>query len=529
MNPPDPVIIVGAGPIGLTTALGLEFHGIKFAVFEEDETLSLDTKAGTILTRTLEIFRRFGVADAVLQHALRVEIIGDIDRATNLPRNSIDTSVLRDETRYPFVINLPQHHLEPVLAERLAKSRHGAVHMRHRMTALRQSDDHVEVDFQTPDGTKTVRGSYVLACDGGRSAVRHALGIGVDGFSLDVRYMLVDVVVDLDVANPRDYPYLAYFADPVEWMILVRHPHCWRFLFPLPPDAPEPGIDELRAKVLHFIGETSDLSVIGKVIYRVHHRVAEEWRRGRALLMGDAAHLITPMWALGLNTGALDASSLPWRLAWVLRGWAGEALLDGYVREQRPIAVNGSGEMAEAARKAMSKNTDADPLAASSAWGTAATRCLLGVRLDVDGVGDSAMTIMDRGPPRVGDRVPDWLLHGADGALHRLHDLIDGAFLALYFSDVRRRPPIPDRDNPALRHRAVSRWDAPLDGGLRPRCLFDPGDSLFSRFGCAAETCVLIRPDEHIAAIAPIRPGIAAELYVRAVGAALPALETVGR
>ena len=272
---PDPVIIVGAGPIGLTTALGLEHHGVPFAVFEEDGELSRDTKAGTILTRTLEVFRRFGVADQVLQRALRVELIGDIDRASNLPRASIETSLLRDETRYPFVINLPQHHLEPILADALGRARHGSLNLRHRMVALRQAADHVEVDFAAPDGVRSVRGSYVLACDGGRSSVRRALGIATSGFSLDVRYMLVDVVVDLDVLNPRDYPYLAYFADPVEWMILVRHPHCWRFLFPLPKDAPEPGIEELRAKVLHFIGETSGLEVIGRVTYAVHHRVAD--------------------------------------------------------------------------------------------------------------------------------------------------------------------------------------------------------------------------------------------------------------
>src|SRR5258707_1242909 len=79
-----------------------------------------------------------------------------------------------------------------------------------------------------------------------------------------------------------------------------------------------------------FVGDVGSLEVINTVIYRVHHRVASEWRRDRVFLMGDAAHLITPMWALGLNTGILDAINLPWRLAWVSRGWASEGLLDGY-------------------------------------------------------------------------------------------------------------------------------------------------------------------------------------------------------
>src|SRR5262245_38929644 len=176
------------------------------------------------------------------------------------------------------------------------------------------------------------------------------------------------------------YIYLAYFSDAREWMILVRHPHCWRFLFPLPFGQDEPSrvvagicdieidleidqrildrqrlavdrdaelltdmlvtnaarfgtekaqeplhrVHELRDKVLSFIGEVKKVRVIGKVTYQVHHRVANQWRRERAFLMGDAAHLITPMWALGINTGLLDCSNLCWRLAWYLRGWANE-------------------------------------------------------------------------------------------------------------------------------------------------------------------------------------------------------------
>ena len=213
--------------------------------------------------------------------------------------------------------------------------------------------------FETPDGNRDVEGSYLLACDGGRSTVRAQLGVAVEGESSDVRCLLVDVKVDLDVANPRDYPYLAYFADPQEWMILVRQPHCWRFLYPLAAGVPEPGADEFRDKVIRFIGPVDEMEILNTIVYRIHHRIATQWRRDRVFLMGDAAHLITPMWALGLNTGILDAISLPWRVAWVARGWAGDALLDGYAREQQPVAAEGSGEMAEAARKYMAGQADA--------------------------------------------------------------------------------------------------------------------------------------------------------------------------
>jgi 3-(3-hydroxy-phenyl)propionate hydroxylase len=509
-----PILVVGAGPVGLTTALGLHFYGLPFQLFEEDATLSNDTKAGTVLTRTLEAFRRYGVADRVLAKALRVDEIGDIERASNTARPSVRTDLLTEDTCYPFIINMPQHHLEPILYQAIEERCPGAVRLQHRLTGFRALDDGVVATFATTDGIREHEGCYLLACDGGRSTVRSSLGIAVEGQSLDARLSLVDVKVDLDVQNPRDYPYLAYFSDPQEWMILVRQPHCWRFLFPLAPGAAEPTNEELKSKVLRFIGPVDDIEVLNTVTYRIHHRIATQWRRDRVFLMGDAAHLITPMWALGLNTGILDAISLPWRLAWVLRGWSDEGLLDDYGREQQPVAAKGSGEMAEAARRYMSGQNDAMKAMSGSAWANAMTRTMLGVRLDVDHSGDWSMVKTEREALRAGDRVPDAELHGPDGRPVRLHELIDDTFLALFFTDVRRRPPIPD-DAPGLRHVIISRRDAPLDGGLRARSYFDVGDRFRIRAGCETDTIMLVRPDDHIAAIVPMRNANVAEIYHR--------------
>ncbi|MEV6240773.1 FAD-dependent monooxygenase [Lentzea sp. NPDC051838] len=493
----DPVIIAGGGPVGLITALGLLHHGIDVVVFEEDDQLSLDTKAGTVLTRTIEVLHRYGVAEPVLAASLRIDEIGDIDRATGVSRTSVLTGELVDDTRFPFVINIPQHHLEPVLRDQLPP---GTLHMGHRVTGFTQSSDHVLVHLE---GGESVRGSYLLACDGGRSQVREALGVTVEGHTLPQRYVLVDLEVDLDVTNPRDYPYLAYFGDPSEWMVLVRQPHCWRFLFPLEPDAPEPGRDELAAKARRFIGDVDDLRVLGTNVYPVHHRVADRWRDGRVFLMGDAAHLITPMWALGLNTGVLDASNLPWRLAWVLRGWADASLLDGYEREQSPVAVRGSGEMAEAARAYMDRRGDVSAMDGGR-WGVAVTRSLLGVSLDVDGSGDWSMIAAGDVPQpvRVGDRLPDVPVFGSGGQVW-LHDLVRDSFAALYFTDVRRKPVLAD-GLPGLARYLVSRWDAPLDSGLRDHALFDPGERAARRLGVLPDTAVLVRPDGHVAAILPV-------------------------
>jgi len=460
-----PIIVVGAGPVGLTTALGLYFYGLPFALFEDDAELSLDTKAGTILTRTLEAFRRYGVAEAVLAKALRVDEIGDVERATNTARPSVQTALLSDDTRYPFVINMPQHHLEPILRAAIDERSPGAFHLQHRLTSFRQSDRGVVASFDTPDGAREIEGSYLLACDG----------------------------------------------------ILVRQPHLWRFLYPLGAGVPEPSAADFRAKVVRFIGPVDEMEILNTIVYRIHHRVATQWRCDRVFLMGDAAHLITPMWALGLNTGILDAISLPWRLAWVARGWASDALLDGYAREQRPVAAEGSGEMAQAAHKYMAGQAATVKAMSGTAWANAATRTMLGVRLGVDAAGDWSMVKTDRGPFRVGDRIPDAVLHAGDGRPVRLHNLVDDSFVALYFTDVRRRPDIP-ADVPGLKHLIVSHRDAPLDGGLRERSLFDVGDRFRQLMGCPSDTLVLVRPDDHIAALAAMGGARAQDLYRQVVG-----------
>ncbi|MFS8096615.1 FAD-dependent monooxygenase [Lentzea alba] len=479
-----PVAVIGAGPIGLITALGLVAHGVPVVVFEAGDDLSAETKAGTILSRTLEVLDRYDALGPVLEASLRLDEIGELDRATGTSTGSVLTSALAGETRFPFVVNIPQHELEPVLAAVLEERAPGALRMRHRLVDFSQHSSGVTLQLSTPDGPVSAEAAYVLGCDGGRSTVRERLGVPVTGHTLEQRYVLVDLVCDLDVGNPRDYPYLAYFGDREEWMVLVRQPHCWRFVFPL--SGPEPSADELRDKALRFIGEVDELKVLGSNVYTVHHRVAERWRDSRVFLLGDAAHLITPMWALGLNTGVLDASNLPWRLAWVYRGWASPAILEGYEREQKPVAVNGSGELAEAARAVMDRR-----LESVAGWSDAMTRTLLGVRLS-----DSTM-VRAPGPLQVGDRVPDLRVFGPRGPVH-LHELCRDSFVALHVTDARRRPVLRDLDG--LRQVVVSRWDAPHDSGLRDRAYFDPGATVRERLG---DVAVLLRPDAHVAHIEP--------------------------
>jgi 3-(3-hydroxy-phenyl)propionate hydroxylase len=173
--------------------------------------------------------------------------------------------------------------------------------------------------------------------------------------------------------------------------------------------------------------------------------------------------------------------------------------------------------MAEAARRYMLGQKDAVKAMSGEAWANALTRTMLGVRLDVDQSGDWSMVRTDKAALRVGERIPDVELHGPEGRPVRLHDLVDDSFVALYFTDVRLRPALP-ADRPGLKHLIVSRRDAPLDSGLRERSLFDIGDRFRQRAGCDTDTVILVRPDDHIAAIVPMQEGIVEDIYGKITG-----------
>jgi 3-(3-hydroxy-phenyl)propionate hydroxylase len=516
LNGNAPVVIVGAGPVGLTAALGLAHHGVPFLLLEEDDELSRGAKAGTVLTRTIEVWHRFGVAGSVLPAALRLDEIGEVERASGVRRPSVRLDALAEDTRFPFAVNIPQQNVEALLAEAVEKRAPGCLRLAHRVTGFDVAD-RVTVEVSTPDGPRTIEARYVLGCDGGRSAIRSILRMPVTGTTQEERYAAVDLAIGL----PGDYPYLSYFSDPREWVVLVRLPGFWRFVFPL-AGGETPATPELVARALRFVADVTgtgvaDPVVVGSMVYSVHHRVAERWsHQRRVFLLGDAAHLITPMWALGMNTGVLDASNIVWRLAWVLRGWADESLLDGYEREQRPLAVEGTAQMAAAARRLMT-HQDSGPKLPTSAWALAGTRALLGVRLDVDGTGNWSLladeSMANRLPP--GARLPDLALSSPDGPL-RLHDLVRDSFVALHFTDARQPYPLP-AGRPGLAHFAVSRWDAQPGSPLRDRLLLDPGGRAAARLGVPLGTVVLIRPDGHVSGICAGPPAAADQMYHTAV------------
>ena len=532
-----PVAIVGAGPVGLCAALHFSRLRVPFVVFEEDSGLSTAPKAGTVTPRTLEIFAQVGAIDDILAAGLRLDVIDFVERRKDEVLMQMLMNELREDTSYPFVLNLPQSDNERILFDRLKRSSYGEVRFDHRATAVEQDEDGCRLTVEGPEGTETVEASYVLACDGGRSPIRTMLGIEPKGRTYPEKFALIDIEADLDSGGRRP-TYLQYVFDPDEWLIIVRQPYLWRVLWPIPPNSPDLETEEIDRKLRLAVGDRP-IKILDAITYKVHHRVAQGWRAGRIFLLGDAAHLITPVGGLGLNTGIQDANNLPWKIAWVLAGRADAALLDTYEKERRPIAEFIASGLADRNRSMMRmknplkravRDTVLRIIRRSGAhrWNTAYTRSLLATSYrSKDVVPSRARRLLNSLRPEVhppvliGDRAPDGLLFGPDGRPVRLQELFGAAFVALTFNDARNKPEItPMPQSPALRHYLITHFDAPHDSGLRDRSFYDPGGDLTRRFHAVPGTTYLVRPDGHVAAVEPPKGRPMRRLYEDYVGQA---------
>lgn len=518
-----PVAIVGAGPVGM--AAGLEFmrFGVPFQIFEEDGTLSSKPKAGTILPRSLEIFAGEGVIDGVLQEGLRFDEVHFVDRPTDKVLMRMLMSPMHEETRYPFIVNLPQNDLETLMQEGLERGGQ-RITFHHTLQSVSQDATGCHLMFDTPDGPKAVHAEFVLACDGGRSVIRHQLGIEMQGVTHPERFLVADFEVDLDRRSGRPLTYLSYIFDPDEWVIFVRQPRFWRFLIPIPEGAPEPTHEEVVEKVRRVVKNPAlPIRFLDMGVYHVHHRTAERWQKDRIFLLGDAAHLITPVGGLGMNTGIQDANNLAWKIAWVLNHEADNGLLDSYEAERAPIARFNARNQADRNRDVMRMKSPIKRVgrnlilgwmdrAEGLQWQASHARSLLGTSYKSVKKPPSLLQQMNaarhfvRPAIEIGDRVPDGELMGPDGRTHGLHDLLRHDFVALILVDPRTRPAI-DPDVSGLHQYTLHRFDAAFDTGLRERSLLDQGGRMQKTLGIHEGHFILIRPDGHVAGIGKFQDG----------------------
>jgi 3-(3-hydroxy-phenyl)propionate hydroxylase len=338
----DPVIIVGAGPAGLAVAATLALRDVPSIVLEAEAELPRDLRAGSFHPPTMELLETLDIAGDF--RAMGIEVPRWQIRARD--EGVIvewDLSMLADVTQYPFRLHCEQYKLTPLLYDRF-RSLGGSVRFAHRFIDAAQDGDGVLARVQTPGGIETIRGSYLVGADGARSAVRHAMGVAFEGFTWPERFLVISMLFDL---APHGYTMNAYIADPVDWGAIFKMPHdgppgLWRILFPTDPAIPEEEVLSIAfaERVLQkFLPQPTPYDISYSSTYRVHQRVAADFRGGRFVIVGDAAHVNNPLGAFGLNGALHGAFNLAPKLAEVWRGEADDSLLDRYARQRRAANI----------------------------------------------------------------------------------------------------------------------------------------------------------------------------------------------
>jgi 3-(3-hydroxy-phenyl)propionate hydroxylase len=339
------VIIVGAGPVGMVCALALNKHGIPVTVFEQEPAPVRDQRAASIHPPTLELLDALGVTGKIIPHGLVSERYRFHDRVTNSVVAEFDLALMRDEFRFPFVLQYEQYKLTASIAAEYANADDFDVRFAHRVTAIRQNADEVEVDVCSASGQERLSAAYVIGCDGGHSTVRRGAGITFDGFTYPEKFIKIATTFDFGTVN-SDLVYRNYFSDPAEWCNLFKvrgesPAGLWRAIFPLQADEEDDvalSRERIEQRLQKFFPRSGNYGIEYVNIYGVSQRVAANFRKGRILLAGDAAHVNNPIGGMGMNGGIHDAINLAEKLSLVIGGEGGDQLLDLYDRQRRHVA-----------------------------------------------------------------------------------------------------------------------------------------------------------------------------------------------
>jgi 3-(3-hydroxy-phenyl)propionate hydroxylase len=333
-----PVVVVGAGPVGLCAALDLAQHGVRALLLDEDDKLSEGSRAICFAKRTLEILDRLGVG----QRCVDQGVVWNRGKVFLHDRLLYQFDLLPESGhKRPAFINLQQYYLEQFLIDRLAQSDEVETRWNHKVVGVDQHADHVLLTVEAPDGRYQVEGGYLLACDGSRSPIRAMLGLEARGQVFRDRFLIADVKMEADFPTERWFWFDPPFHPGQSVLLHRQADNVWRIDFQLGWDAdpeaekqPERVLPRIRA----MLGANRPFSLEWVSVYTFRCQRMERFRHARVFFVGDSAHQVSPFGARGANSGIQDADNLVWKLALVLGGEAPEALLDSYDAERLPAA-----------------------------------------------------------------------------------------------------------------------------------------------------------------------------------------------
>ena len=511
---------MGAGPVGMTLAGRLAQHGVSVIVLEQEPRHTGEgSKALCMQRETLEIWTRLGAGEAVAQRGVQWNLGRTYFRGRELFQTRLPA---REGDHFPPFVNINQTEVEELLLERLGEQ--AAVDLRwgHRVTGLAQDAAGVTVQCEQGSSTVTLRVAYLVGTDGAHSTVRHLLGMGFPGHSHRDLFLICDVRAKLAFPHERRF----YFDPP--WnpgrQVLI-HPQpddTWRIDWQVPGETDveaERASGGLDRRIRAVIGPTP-YELAWVTAYRFHQRLVHRFRVGRVLLAGDAAHLLSPFGARGLNSGVADAENLAWKLPLLLDGSAPDRLLESYHLERRAAALENQAKTDATMRFMVPRGPFRRAMRNAILRGSLRIprlrRLVNSGRLaEPFAYVDSPIITgapPDRRLPIPGDVAPDARCapDGSDDrALTRLRDLFGDGFVALLV--------VAGSEAAAAAAIRASRlaWPSPcrvaVVGATGPlkgvTVLLDTRGELGRSYGAAGSCAFLIRPDGHLAAIQPL-PGI---------------------
>jgi 3-(3-hydroxy-phenyl)propionate hydroxylase len=333
-----PVVVVGAGPVGLATAIDLAQSGVPVVLLDDDNKLSSGSRAICFSKRTLEIFDRLGCGQRMVEKGVSWNVGRIFHRGQEV--YSFDLLPEQGHQR-PAFVNLQQYYVEGYLHDRARELPQLDLRWHSRVTGLVRHDDHVALTVATPEGEYVLEAGYVVAADGGKSTLRQLMGLESHGRTFRDRFLIADVKMTADFPAERWFWFDPPFH-PGQSVLLHRQPdNIWRIDFQLGWDADpvaEKSPERVIPRIQALLGKDAVFELAWVSIYTFCCLRMDEFRHGRVLFAGDAAHGVSPFGARGANSGVQDADNLAWKLRLVVEGKAPDSLLDTYAREREAAA-----------------------------------------------------------------------------------------------------------------------------------------------------------------------------------------------
>ncbi len=511
-----PVVIVGAGPVGMALAIDLAQQNVPVLLLDNDTSLSVGSRALCFAKRTLEIFDRLGVGERMMQKGVSWNL-GKVFFGEDL---LYEFNLLPESGHQrPAFINLQQYYVEGYLAERIAQLPLIQLRWANKVAGVEQCTDHVLVTIETPDGNYQIEAGYLVGCDGARSAVRQLIGQESKGRIFRDRFLIADIKMPMDKPAERWFWFDPPFHRNQSVLLHMQPDGVWRIDFQLGWDADpefEKRPENIKPRIDALLGQDARYTLEWASVYTFACLRMDAFRHGRVLFAGDSAHGVSPFGARGANSGIQDAENLAWKLALVLRGQAGDRLLDSYA-EEREFAADENILNSTRATDFITPKSEISKLFRDATLHLArkhpfARSLVNSGRLSVPAVLDAstlntADTDAFEGRMRPGAPAADApvrLCDGSDGWL--LRQLHGGEFVALVFGD----------GNHAAELRAASDTLSRAAEGIAPlqviriaaqgtpagavASLVDSEGLIAQRYDMEPGSVVLLRPDQHVCA-----------------------------